>query len=574
MAPLRYGGGLFGEYITKPTDTQSSQNSTLTFTIERTVISSNAVQFHGGGAYFMRCSVFMHNVAVILNSAESDGGGVYATHSDLVINGTVFGDSLGAGSEEHAAAGNQALGSGGALVLVYGDISVHDSVFRGNSAVMKGGGIYVSAPTMLQEELVGLLHDTSAIDLQEVTIDGNYAAQGAAVAAEVNAVVNISDGSITNNIATLGDGALHLGAGTAVDAHRCVWQGNWAQSGGAIFAETNFSMLRLRECELQGNHAELSGGAVMLERTRTEGAVTFSSLNFTENTAISGPNIIWEWGADMEVPLCANCSSQGDAPPMASTTFTYGILVEGAALEGAVQYASSAIMQPALTYTAKDFYGNIVNLTTITRCYILVSEESQGSLVGTLMTDFVNGIGATFTDVTIKGVPGSAVTVEFSGLSAGSEGEMLVLVELVVCDTGTQYNAAGEGGEEKLKELGRSWAEAGQDVAGVETGREGVTPKVCEACQLNEIKFNNDTTACDECSKDGIECHGGANYSLHNGYWISPGAHNYCFARHPDSGFDATSCILEHVYKCDVEEACTLELERLDTDGTGLLATP
>lgn len=250
--------------------------------------SGGAVQL-GGGKLVVEGSTFRTNAAL-------HGGAVFAGHADVRISGSTF-------------TGNGASGGGGALFLTFPTaVAIGGTTFEGNSATGDGGAVYLEGSSGSGREALAISGTFDGnvslarggalfvrrtgdgardrrVAIGESTFAGNRAAVGGAIAVDVGDVV-VSGSGFEANEATRGDGGA-IAAGGTLSVEAVELTGNWAfGSGGAVaalgglriagskvvdnragawgggLALTGPSTPEVRSTTLQGNVAELGGGAI------------------------------------------------------------------------------------------------------------------------------------------------------------------------------------------------------------------------------------------------------------------------------------------------------------------------
>lgn len=140
----------------------------------------------GGGLYFNSryggspVHATLTGTDLASNSADEDGGAIGAD-GDL-------------GFERGTISGNSANGSGGAIVLLAGDLDLNDSLVTGNIAVQRGGGIFIFG-----------YGDTS---VHNSTISENIAVTNGGAIANTYGSVHLANATLTANSANAGGGGI------------------------------------------------------------------------------------------------------------------------------------------------------------------------------------------------------------------------------------------------------------------------------------------------------------------------------------------------------------------------------
>lgn len=220
---------------------------------------------------------------------SGNGGAVSASSGDIIIEGTLSGNSGASGGSVYYT-GNGTIsisgdamiennsadsGDGGAIYAAAGEITISENaVIQANTALNgRGGAIYVGNSSISIE--------------QNCEILTNKAKQGGAVYAETGTVsVSESQGelAVSNNVATEGNGgALYVGSGV-VTLSAGVFSGNMANKGGggAIYTESA-SVTLSGEISASGNEAG-NGGAIYSQN----GTVTISGGAVNNNKSTTG----------------------------------------------------------------------------------------------------------------------------------------------------------------------------------------------------------------------------------------------------------------------------------------------
>lgn len=193
------------------------------------------------------------------NTAETFGGAVLA-HLEMIVEGTTF--------EE-----NQALD--GAGVYHTSTLTATNSVFRGNLATGKGGGLY----------------NAHIATLENCVVEANEAVDGGGIYSKewFASLLNISELVLINtrvqqNTATESGGGIHI-SGEAEIRYAAI-SGNAARTGGGLFHGGD--RLRLEHSLVDGNAAGGNGGGLALRSDADVDQVTL-----TANTAVDSAGAIF-----------------------------------------------------------------------------------------------------------------------------------------------------------------------------------------------------------------------------------------------------------------------------------------
>ncbi len=255
---------------------------------------------NGGAIHLVSGALTLTNSAVLGNSAERHGGGIYMGGGTLTVNGGKIG-------YRNAGEGNTATGDGGGVyqlggtatlnstVLVYGNTAVNGAGLydmggalsvtsaqigstasgEGNVASANGGGVYVSASGTLQMSTTG------------ATIVGNRAAQGAGVYVYGGAMTTTA-GSITSNTATTAGGGIYIAAGS-VTLGSTSTSFNSAPNGAGLYVALGTvavtgSTIGYNTAAGTGAGTYYGGGAYV----SGTGTLTLTGATLVGNTATSG----------------------------------------------------------------------------------------------------------------------------------------------------------------------------------------------------------------------------------------------------------------------------------------------
>jgi predicted outer membrane repeat protein len=243
-------------------------SNTGTLTVSGCTISGNAADI-GGGIYNTGTLTISNNSTLSGNSAANKGGAIFNF-------GGALGDISTLTISNSTLKGNVAGDAGGGIMNWSGTLTVSASAVSGNSAAV-GGGVY---------NLFGL-----ATIQQHSTLCGNSAADGGGI---VNGgTLTVSGCTLAGNTATGFDfgGVHYAGRGGAIEDFRdgtvttvrdCVFIGNSAELGGAIYSSASYGgMLDVRGSTFRLNSASDSGGAIF----NNAGTATIQASTFSGNSA-------------------------------------------------------------------------------------------------------------------------------------------------------------------------------------------------------------------------------------------------------------------------------------------------
>ena len=227
----------------------------------------------GGAIYAEGGTVIMTNCTLTGNTAENNGGAVYAKKTSgstpILSTVTIEGGTIGgAGTNANKATGTgTGEGLGGGIYIGescvlnmkdYTDSSnnKHGAKVISNTAKAKGGAIYTKG---------------GKVTMTNCTLKGNEAKSGGAICAE-------KDGSTPSNV-TISGGT--IGGTAALDANKASKSGTDGGSGGGIWIN-NGTLILKDNAEVIGNTAQKNGGGIALDKG---GTLTLSSGKISGNTA-------------------------------------------------------------------------------------------------------------------------------------------------------------------------------------------------------------------------------------------------------------------------------------------------
>jgi hypothetical protein len=203
---------------------------------------------YGGGIYNQSGQVTLERTTVSLNyvsgtaTSTSYGGGIYSFGGDLTLTDTMINE-------------NSAIDAGGGLYFSNGTLNITDSIFRGNTLTgtyASGAGLFngSSATTSIQQaefssnvssNISGGIHTQGDLTLENVTISGNSALDGAGIISTGGALktTDIVNSTIAGNMISSGSQPGGLVAYNAVTVTNTIIAGNdndecFNDSGSAI----------------------------------------------------------------------------------------------------------------------------------------------------------------------------------------------------------------------------------------------------------------------------------------------------------------------------------------------------
>ncbi|KAK3274146.1 hypothetical protein CYMTET_17659 [Cymbomonas tetramitiformis] len=380
-----------------------------------------------------------------------------------------------------------------------------------------GGGIYTSNGTVNEKEPC-IFRENVAEEM------------GGAVAALSGRVVLVGS-TIEGNSAPSG-GGVWAGNHSALSLTSATLRGNQAGAdGGAAYVASHVGEFALHDCLVDDNNASEFGGAAFLQRPSTAATLTLRSTHFSANRAgAAGANLYWEQYADAPWPTCENCTAGSvegvdnpEVDPILATDATDFRLVQGGFVVGATMKGESRVaFDPPLQYVAVDVYGNPTWLPS-EPLVVAAVEDLEVSLSGSTLASYVPSEGATFTYLMITARPGRTVSLNFEPKQARAWRSVAVVVALELCAAGERY----------IEDAER-----------------------CEECAPGALKLTNSSAPCDDCNMEGMTCHGGANWTLDDGYWQAANSVERCVAGLP-SGSEPPACMFDRVYACATTGACS-----------------
>ncbi|MCO5186983.1 MAG: hypothetical protein M9918_02090 [Anaerolineae bacterium] len=199
--------------------------------------------------------------------------------------------------------GNAGFGSGGALSLQEGEVTVNDSTITGNTALM-GGGLYVSSGGTLAI-------NNSAISGNSASDNGGGLAAYKKDTTPTSVTVTVNDSTISGNSAQSGGGILSfarsLGSATlvTVTVNNSTISGNTATSGGGGVYNYAYegigppqATITLNNSTLTGNSAAIGGGVYSLQYSGTANTYLHRSI-VSGNSATVGDELVSAGGGNV-----------------------------------------------------------------------------------------------------------------------------------------------------------------------------------------------------------------------------------------------------------------------------------
>ncbi|KAK3279716.1 hypothetical protein CYMTET_12415 [Cymbomonas tetramitiformis] len=525
-------------------------------------ISQNFAIHLGGGMWVFRCHVAVSNASISSNQADGGGGALHLQECDFDFDGVRV--------ERNLSPEGGGFTSDDARVTVMGNVS-----FEANVASDGDGGAFMlrraaSLMTMAHAFLVenqALAGNGGAIAIIEhaqlelfdsrpqlrgsggIFTFGEHAANEDAHGSE--AVVTVLLSSLSHNSAGGGDGCYGTGGGgvtlqdfTNVTLSQCRVQNNTAHegAGGGILANlplysepAQHIALHLQDLELNGNSAPVSsGGAIQLGRLEWYEHRELASLSMLNNSAMNGACVFWTFDPDSAIrPECANCSCRAasqNGSIFATQNVSHTVFWPPDVPASSIFTVSTATITPGITVLVRDFYNATYNMSNayvsvqLTEDAMEDASASGAALAVSGTTLALHGAeGAAFTSLVLSGTPAHS----FALLFRTDVGSIVISAAVSPCQPGEVYYPVGQ---------------------------------VCHKCAEGEIKFTNDTDECTPCV-DGMNCLGGNEYELVEGYWMaSRWIEENC-------QFTDALCLMEHIYRCEIDAWCGSEEARRNEDG-------
>ena len=332
-------------------------------------VNNTALPGHGGGLFFksngqhasiiVTESSFRNNSANLHESAPHrsiiNGGAIYFTGS----NGSIF-------INNSDLAMNSASISGGAI-YVTGSVSVSNSTFSQNRALMGEGGAIVSD------------QQNAFVSLTQTTFSQNTAPNcGAISIQDLGHVVTLTDSSFVYNEGTShsnGGGGVACFNNSVISAITSNFLNNMASYHGGVFL-IQFSSFRFEDSHFHNNFA-LKDGGVIYSSTSFQNPSTISRSSFIQNTAGRDGGVLFIESAGEQLNISQstfsdnNATSNGGVIYVSESTVHISetnILNNTAGLGDAIRACYSVITFPGSQFTVSTdssnctlYNGNIDN---------------------------------------------------------------------------------------------------------------------------------------------------------------------------------------------------------------------
>lgn len=358
-------------------------------TLENVVVTGGNSATVGGGIAVLGSdspdtfSFTLRDSVVSGNSATEAGGALFVDETGVTVliqNSTLVGNDA-------------QLGAGIGADLLLGDVTVTQSTISGNTAGVRGGGIYL-----------GTLYNGGSLTIRRSTLSGNSAPHGGglfigylegALLLENSTVSgNMAAGDPASSGAGLWIGSLYGEGGTAIVRHSTI-AGNAGTRGSGIFLESG--AVAIENTILANNEADL--GDDLANGTDGRFDVSFSLIENPEAANVNdlGGNIfnqdpqlgpLQNNGGPTQTHLPAAGSpaiNAGDAsfsPPPATDQRGLARVAEGRIDIGSVEVAASTLQLSASAYAVNE------NGVTVT-----ITATRTGSTTGAVSVDFFTSPG-------------------------------------------------------------------------------------------------------------------------------------------------------------------------------------
>ena len=327
------------------------------------------------------------------NKVDMQGGAIRVSSSDLTITNTSFSTNLTEAANDGGVANTDTSGNsdagGGAIAFMnhQGDagntLIIEKGTFSDNQANGYGGAILTrGAKTVTINESTFTTNSAN-----NFSNDGVVSAHGGALALDRSAAVSITDTTLNGNSAQLSGGALYisdLNANGSISLSETNLVNNIAtQNGAAIYADASQALaLNIEKTSLNSNAASNNGGALYVN-----GNVLTLSI---ENTTISGNSAIQGAGV-----YFANALVQG-------SSISHASIIENIASNGAGAIQAGASPVVSLNHTV--ISGNTGTVrqvcvgddqTGFSLNYSLINETASSDGCADYLDDGTNTISAT-----------------------------------------------------------------------------------------------------------------------------------------------------------------------------------
>ena len=278
------------------------KNITLVGNGEAAIDGSNLAR----GLYIgSHCNVVLKNIVFKNCYSENSGGGIFLDkHSNLTVSNSIF-------------TNNTVYNSDGGVINgeYYTNVEIHDCEFYNNTSmrvsalpwedfkkgmgsaictrvgsnlklynsVFKQNRAYLTTVLVITFDDIG--RSLSTLYVKNCTFENNTSTSSGVIYLDEFGQGEIYDSTFRNNVVTKRSGTLVLDASVWGIVKNCLFEGNSANKGGAIYIklyENNYvANISIIDCNFTRNNATLYGGAIY-----TKGGITrIYNSSFIENTA-------------------------------------------------------------------------------------------------------------------------------------------------------------------------------------------------------------------------------------------------------------------------------------------------
>jgi predicted outer membrane repeat protein len=209
-----------------------------------TLTGADAVQ--GGAMYATATDLTLNGVTISGNAGSNGGGGVNTSNGNLTVIDSRIADNVATSDR----------GSGGGIFFsnlngrLSAKLQIRGSEVSNNSAASSGGGIYISVSSVTSS--------TEMLTVEDTIVTGNSAkGDGGGIRAYGN--VSISNCTIANNTAVRAGGGISIG-GYNLQIEKTVVSQNSATSGAGVY--TNSWLSTITDSTVSANRASGIGGGI------------------------------------------------------------------------------------------------------------------------------------------------------------------------------------------------------------------------------------------------------------------------------------------------------------------------
>lgn len=348
-------------------------NGSFSATSDNASIQYNNSSVDGGGVFIESGSVLMNGGKIINNTSSGNGGGIYITNGNIVNNGGYI--------------SNNSSCNGAGLFVSTGDITISDGRITNNTATVNGGAVYAAGGnvTITGGEIsnnkalisgmeggyggafyISSSDNTKRIRINQGLIQGNTAQKSGGAFCITNGIVEITYGTVNENIASENGGGIYATGGEFYfnkdGEHSGSIIGNTARNGGGLFINGGSSTLTggtLSEniatnngggVYLSAGHLSISGGDVTRNNAYQNGGGVYANggqLDFTggaggtvgyvnHNSAMNGGGIYLSNGAVMNIQesKISDNKALSKSGTVLPTTGYHGVAGSGETLQG------------------------------------------------------------------------------------------------------------------------------------------------------------------------------------------------------------------------------------------------